>query len=81
MTPIAEDLCCAMVSFHLDGIDSLDLQAHLSRVAKVRSRVIGEYGYGWMRLSTHIYNLPREVDRVLELLHDASRNGVPHRGE
>jgi selenocysteine lyase/cysteine desulfurase len=81
MTPIAEDLCCAMVSFHLDGIDSLDLQAHMSRVAKVRSRVIGEYGYGWMRLSTHIYNLPREVDRVLELLHDASRNGVPHRGE
>jgi len=55
------------------------LQAHLSRAAKVRTRVIGEYDYGWMRLSTHIYNSPGDVARVLELLDDAARNGVPAR--
>ena len=80
MTPAAEDLCCAMVSFRMDGVDSLDLQVHLSRTAKVRTRVIGEYDYGWMRLSTHIYNLPGEIDRVLDLLVEASRTGVPKRG-
>ena len=68
-----------MVSFRMEGVESLDLQAHLSRTANVRTRVIGEYDYGWMRLSTHIYNLPREIDDVLELLDDASRSGVPPR--
>ena len=81
MTPASEDLCAAMVSFRMDGVESLDLQAHLSRTAKVRTRVIGEYDYGWMRLSTHIYNLPGEIDRVLDLLHEASRTGVPARGD
>lgn len=80
MTPADDELCCAMVSFRMDGVNSLDLQAHLSRTAKVRTRVIGEYDYGWMRLSTHIYNLPWEIDRVLGLLSDAYRTGVPARG-
>lgn len=75
----AEELACAMVSFRIDGVDSLDLQAHLSRRANVRTRVIGEYDYGWMRLSTHVYNSEADVDRVLDLLHDAVRTGVPAR--
>lgn len=78
-TPAPERLGAGMVSFSLDGVDSLDLQAHLARSHRVRTRVISEYGYGWMRLSTHVYNRPEEVDRVLELLHDAARKGVPGR--
>ena len=78
-TPSDNALNAAMVSFRIDGVESLDLQAHLSRAAKVRTRVIGEYDYGWMRLSTHIYNSPGDVERVLELLDDAARNGVPAR--
>jgi hypothetical protein len=31
----------------------------------VRTRVIGEYDYGWMRLSPHIYNTIEELDRVV----------------
>ena len=76
-TPSAEDLKAGMVAFSLEGIDSLALQRHLARTARVRTRVIGEYDYGWMRLSTHLYNLPREVDAVLSLLEDAARAGVP----
>lgn len=79
-TPEAEDLQVGMVSFALDGVPSLDLQAHLARTARVRTRVVSEYDYGWMRLSTHVYNLPDEIDRVLELLHQAARGGVPSRG-
>lgn len=78
-SPEDEAMASGMVSFRLDGVDSLDLQAWMSRAATVRTRVIGEYDYGWMRLSTHVYNDESDVDRVLELLDEAARVGVPPR--
>jgi isopenicillin-N epimerase len=77
VTPVDEELKGAMVAFAIDGVESADLQRHLSRVANVRTRVIGEYGYGWMRLSTHVYNVPADVERVLELLAAVARDGIP----
>jgi len=77
VTPTDEAMKGGMVAFGIDGVESLDVQRHLSRVARVRTRVIGEYDYGWMRLSTHVYNSPGEVERVLDLLADVARNGVP----
>ena len=77
VSPEREEISSGMVSFELEGVDSLALQRHLSRVGSVRTRVVSEYGYGWMRLSTHVYNLPSEVDRVAELLDDVSRHGLP----
>jgi selenocysteine lyase/cysteine desulfurase len=78
-TPDTEGLAAGMASFRVDGVDSLDLQAHLARTEKVRTRVISEYGHGTMRLSTHVYNRPGELHRVLELLQRAVRTGVPSR--
>lgn len=77
VTPADEELKAAMVSFSIEGVESGPLQRHLSAAANVRTRVIGEYDYGWMRLSTHVYNRPSEVERVLELLSDVARNGIP----
>ncbi len=65
-----------MLSFRIEGLDPLALQGHLARTARIRTRVIGEYGLGWMRLSTHVYNEPGELDRVLELLDAAARRGL-----
>ncbi len=79
-TPGVEELATGMVAFRMEGVDSLDLQAHLARTDRVRTRVISEYGHGTMRLSTHVYNRPEELHRVLELLGDAARSGVPVRG-
>ena len=76
-TPGPEALKAGMVSFSLQGVDSLALQRHMARVANVRTRVIGEYDYGWMRLSTHLYNLPGEVDRTVGLLEEVARAGIP----
>jgi selenocysteine lyase/cysteine desulfurase len=75
-SPEPDDMTSGMVSFAMEGVDSLDLQRHLARVAAVRTRVISEYDYGWMRLSTHVYNLPGEVDRVIGLLDEVRRNGL-----
>jgi selenocysteine lyase/cysteine desulfurase len=81
VTPSDEGLVAGMVSFTLEGAESLDLQAHLARRHGVRTRVISEYGYGWMRLSTHVYNRPEELDRVVEMVAEAARTGVPARGD
>lgn len=77
VTPVDESLKGAMVSFSVHGVESAELQAHLSRTANVRTRVIGEYGYGWMRLSTHVYNTPDEIDHVLDLVEVVARSGLP----
>jgi selenocysteine lyase/cysteine desulfurase len=48
----------------------LDLQRRLGE-ANVRTRVVSEYHYGWMRLSPHVYNTVADVDRVVALIADA----------
>ena len=34
----------------------------------LRVRHVAEYGYHWVRMSTHVYNTPQEVDRVLGIV-------------
>lgn len=56
-----------MVSFRRKDFASLELQRRLGE-HNVRTRVISEYNYGWMRLSASVYNLEDELDRVAALL-------------
>lgn len=70
MSPAADALGAGMVSFRVDGMESNELQRRLAEAANIRTRVIGEYDYGWMRLSPHIYSMPAEIDRVLSLIAD-----------
>jgi isopenicillin-N epimerase len=68
MSPAAPDRGAGMVSFQVDGIASLDLQRRLAEAASIRTRVVSEYDYGWLRLSPHIYTMPAEIDRTLDLI-------------
>jgi selenocysteine lyase/cysteine desulfurase len=74
MSPRADALGAGMVSFKVAGIDSIDLQRRLAQKANVRTRVIGEYDYQWMRLSAHIYNSPAEIDKVLDMIETEARS-------
>ena len=56
-----------MVSFKPGRITALELQKKLGE-KNVRTRVISEYNYGYMRLSPHIYNSDAEIDRVIDLI-------------
>ncbi|MGH7446810.1 MAG: aminotransferase class V-fold PLP-dependent enzyme [Longimicrobiales bacterium] len=67
MSPRDPALGVGLIAFTVDGIESLQLQQQLA-AANVRTRVVGEYDYGWMRLSPHIYNSVAEVERVVELI-------------
>ena len=66
-----------MLSFEIPGVKSSDLQGHLARRANIRSRVIAEYDFGWMRLSTHLYNRDSDLDTTLGLLDEVARRGLP----
>jgi isopenicillin-N epimerase len=56
-----------MVSFKVDGVEALELQKKLGE-KNIRTRVIGEYSYGYMRLSPHVYTSLDEIDRVVSLI-------------
>lgn len=69
-SPDTPALGVGLISFTVDGIDSLELQRRLGE-ANVRTRVVSEYNYGWMRLSPHVYNTVEDVERVVALIADA----------
>ena len=57
-----------MISFTVKGWTTDDLIKALWDRGTVRVRHVAEYDYHWVRLSTHIYNTPDEVDRVVALV-------------
>jgi isopenicillin-N epimerase len=67
MSPRNDRLGIGLIAFRINGVESLELQRRLAG-ANVRTRVVSEYGYGWMRLSPHVYNTFDELDRVVDLL-------------
>ncbi len=62
----------AMVAFTMDGVSAQQLQGILGQ-ARIRTRRIAEFGLEYLRLSTHLYNLPRDLDRTLEILRATAR--------
>jgi selenocysteine lyase/cysteine desulfurase len=71
VSPADDALVAGMVAFRVEGEESLALQQRLAQIEidgkqwSVRTRVIGEYDYGWMRLSPHVYNTVGEIDTVV----------------
>lgn len=67
VSPRDPTLGVGLISFTVDGIESLELQRRLGE-KNVRTRVVSEYGYGWMRLSPHIYTSESEIHAVVEMI-------------
>jgi isopenicillin-N epimerase len=72
VSPRTAALRSAMVSFTKDGSTAEELQQSLGR-AGFRTRRIAEFGYEYLRLSTHLYVLPRDLDRAVALVAAAGR--------
>lgn len=70
VSPRDPALGVGLISFTVDGIESLELQRRLGE-ENVRTRVVSEYGYGWMRLSPHIYTSESEIHAVVEMIDGA----------
>ena len=61
-----------LVASLLSGSEAEALQRHLGR-AGFRTRRIAEFGLEYLRLSTHLYVLPRDLERAVALVADAPR--------
>ena len=68
-----EGLRAPLVSFTVAGWDTTDLIRALWERGPVRVRHVAEYDYHWVRLSTHVYNTPQEVDRVIGIVDELAR--------
>jgi selenocysteine lyase/cysteine desulfurase len=62
----------AMVAFTIDGVPAEELQRVLGREG-IRTRRIAEFGYEYLRLSTHLYVLPRDLERTVDLVAATTR--------
>jgi selenocysteine lyase/cysteine desulfurase len=62
----------ALVTFKHEKVPFGDLQHHLDTY-KLRTRGVGEGGVNALRISTHLYNTPDEVDRTLEAVRTAHK--------
>ena len=62
-----DERAAGLTSFTVDGIAALELQKRLGE-KNVRTRVVSEYNYGYMRLSPHVYTSFEEIDRVVQLI-------------
>jgi selenocysteine lyase/cysteine desulfurase len=60
----------ALVTFKHEKVPFADLQNHLNTY-KLRTRGVSEGGLNTLRISTHLYNTPDEVDRTLEAVRTA----------
>jgi selenocysteine lyase/cysteine desulfurase len=82
VSPADDARVAGMVAFRVEGIEALELQRRLAEIdagegrrVRIRTRVIGEYGYNWMRLSPHVYNTNEEIDEAVRLIDSTVRNG------
>jgi selenocysteine lyase/cysteine desulfurase len=67
-SPASPVMRSALVSFEIEGIPAKEVIRQLWEKGPVRVRHVSENGLDYVRLSTHIYNTPDEVDRVVGMI-------------
>jgi selenocysteine lyase/cysteine desulfurase len=75
VSPAAPEVRSAMVSFLVDGVKGAEVVERLWKMGPVRVRLVGENNLDYVRLSTHVYNNPDEVDRVVAMVGEIARTG------
>jgi selenocysteine lyase/cysteine desulfurase len=76
VSPAAAAIRSAMVSFQVDGMAGADVVRRLWQMGPVRVRHVAENNLDYVRLSTHVYNTPDEVDRVVGMVGEIATKGT-----
>ncbi len=74
VSPAAPEVRSAMVSFQVDGVVGTEVVQRLWKMGPVRVRHVAEHNLDFVRLSTHVYNNPDEVDRVVGMVGEIARS-------
>ena len=72
VSPTRPEFRAGMVAFRMEGTTAQALQGYLG-AQRIRTRRIAESNLEYLRLSTHIYTFPRDLERTVALLKDAPR--------
>lgn len=72
VSPTRPEFRAGMVAFRMAGTTAQALQGYLG-AQRIRTRRIAESNLEYLRLSTHIYTFPRDLERTVALLKDAPR--------
>ena len=72
LSPEDPSMRSAMITFMVDGLPHLKLQEHLNSY-NLRTRSVTEGGLAALRISPHVYNLPADIDTVLEGVRSAPK--------
>lgn len=72
VSPTRPEFRAGMVAFRMEGTTAQALQGYLG-AQRIRTRRIAEANLEYLRLSTHIYTFPRDLERTVGLLKDAPR--------
>lgn len=75
VSPSAPEVRSALVSFQVNGLAGTEVVQRLWKMGPVRVRHVTEHGLDYVRLSTHIYNTPDEVDRVVGMVGEIAQTG------
>jgi selenocysteine lyase/cysteine desulfurase len=67
VSPQVATLRSGMVAFLKEGETAAQLQGRLG-AAGIRTRRIAESGFEYLRLSTHVHVLPKDIERVVRLI-------------
>jgi cysteine desulfurase / selenocysteine lyase len=70
LTPVEAQSRAGMITFRIPGKDFADFNA-LAQKNNFRIRMVPESNLNALRISTHIYNSPAEIDRFAELVASA----------
>ena len=76
-TSLKPGLACGIANVHVDGIATNDLQSHLWRDHKIYTTPINHEEFNGLRISPSVYTTLEELDRFVEAVEGALRNGVP----
>ena len=75
LTPSLPALRASMVTFEIEGHEAVKLFSYLLGEHGLRCRPVTEVGLQAIRVSTHIFNQPSDVDRVVAAVRAFPRNG------
>ncbi len=73
LTPASFKTSNSIATFQIDGKNYRDVVTELVKNRKLRVRPVGEHHINAIRVSFHVFNQKKEVDVLLEAVHDMAR--------
>jgi selenocysteine lyase/cysteine desulfurase len=76
-TSLSPEFSCGIATVQLEGIDSVELNAHLWKEHRIITTAIKHDEFEGIRVSPSVYTTPDELDRFCDAVETVIKDGVP----